>query len=198
MPAEEHTQLFAWLSSQPNITSLSFPNLVERTSREVNVRVSLPAEAFDAMDFPSTLTATDEIPPPLPPKDHLPRVVTSLSLFSNTNTTTNNALPSTLLPALTSLHAPPTLVTLLVPTRPLKHVTIHIHTNLDTGLRPSALVAAVLGIVHLSLRFSDGVDRRSVEKVMRAAAVALGGGCEHLDVEIGMMVTDEVGLTFRI
>jgi hypothetical protein len=74
----------------------------------------------------------------------------------------------------------------------LTDVTIHIRTNLDTGLRPSALMSAIRNVKTLSMRFGTEVDRRSVEKVLRAAAAALGDVCQSLDIQIGWLVSDEV------
>jgi hypothetical protein len=106
--------------------------------------------------------------------------------------TTTPTVPPTLVPHLSTLNAPPIPTTLLALTRPVKHVTTHNHTNLDTGLRPSALVAAIEGITSLDVWFDANVDKRSVEKVLRAAARVLGAGCERLDVEIGVIVSPEV------
>jgi len=195
MSLDEQTQLFAWLVGQPDIISLSFPNLIDQADHKIanSEPIEIPClrdNTYDFLDFApiiSTLTPTNSTPvTPSTPYPETPSRSTPSSPFIKT--------PLSLLPLLTHLHAPPTLTTILAPTRPLQCVTIYIRTNLDTGLRPLALMASLQGIPRLNMRFGENVDKRSVEKVMRAAAKVLGDGCERLDLDIGVMVSDEVSL----
>jgi hypothetical protein len=94
----------------------------------------------------------------------------------------------TLLPNLTNLHAPPSLVIALASPpsslstdhngrqRPLHSVHINITSTLYSGLRPSTIMSKLTGVTRrLGLYFSENVDRRSVEKVLGAAGSSLGG-----------------------
>jgi len=184
---DEQTELFAWLTSQPDITSLSFPNLVEPP----NVNKDLPlipdsaGEPEPILDFPVPVTP-----------HHTPtrmRHAHQDLLASSCSFSRPDHLSPTVLPSLKTLRAPPSLTTLLAPTRPyLTDITIHIRTNLDTGLRPAALMSALRSVQNLGMRFGVEVDRRSVEKVLRAAGAALGDVCHSLDIQVGWLVSDEV------
>ncbi|KAF9444398.1 hypothetical protein P691DRAFT_763431 [Macrolepiota fuliginosa MF-IS2] len=109
--------------------------------------------------------------------------------------------PPTLLPNLTTLHGPPSLIIALssppspttnggtnAPTtnrtrpRPLKTITLNISSTLYTGLRPTMIVNRLVGVTRsLGLRFGETVDRRTVEKVLGAAGSALGGSRSGVD-----------------
>ncbi|KAF7761078.1 hypothetical protein Agabi119p4_10487 [Agaricus bisporus var. burnettii] len=91
----------------------------------------------------------------------------------------------TLLPNLTHLHAPPSLVIALAFSsdhngrghqRPLRFVRINITSTLYSGLRPATIMSKLIGVTRcLGLYFGENVDRRSVEKVLGSAGSSLGG-----------------------
>ena len=193
---DEQTELFAWLTSQPDITSLSFPNLVEPPN--VNKDLPLIPDSAEPEPEPEPEPVPD-FPVPMTPH-HTPTrtrhshhdLLASSCIFSRPD-----HLSPAVLPSLKTLHAPPSLTTLLAPTRPhLTDITIHIRTNLDTGLRPAALMSALRSVQNLGMRFGVEVDRRSVEKVLRAAGAALGDVCHSLHIQVGWLVSDEVGFSF--
>ncbi|KAH6902558.1 hypothetical protein BKA70DRAFT_1112752 [Coprinopsis sp. MPI-PUGE-AT-0042] len=111
----------------------------------------------------------------------------SLSLFLPPGTSFSSL---TLLPLLSTLHATPAFLSALVPTTPagavplagrsvlcrphLRAVVLNISTNLYDGLRPSAVMTCLKGIDELSIRFTECVDRRTVEKVLAAVSSVLG------------------------
>ncbi|KAH6903903.1 hypothetical protein BKA70DRAFT_1387510 [Coprinopsis sp. MPI-PUGE-AT-0042] len=111
----------------------------------------------------------------------------SLSLFLPPGTSFSSL---TLLPLLSTLHATPAFLSALVPTTPtgavpsagrsvlcrphLRTVSLNISTNLYDGLRPSAVMTCLKGIDDLSIRFTECVDRRTVEKVLAAVSSVLG------------------------
>ncbi|KAJ8514347.1 hypothetical protein ONZ45_g8114 [Pleurotus djamor] len=79
---------------------------------------------------------------------------------------------------------------------PLKCTTLRVHSTLYTGLRPSTLMQSLSsrGTTALVLRFSDDMDRRTVEKMLGAAGSVLGqitpkkrrlAALETLEVEVG-------------
>lgn len=92
-------------------------------------------------------------------------------------------LPSTLLPALHTLHAPPSLVELLS-SRPLRRVTLNVDATLYTGLRPGTLMKGLGGVTQLRIQFSPKVDKRTVEKTLGSAGSVLGNTLESLAVEV--------------
>jgi hypothetical protein len=172
---QETVSLFTWLDGQINVTSVNFPRLIEHTHALRNTPVT-----------PSHSCFILRTPPPSPHP------------FISFN-------QPTLLPSLTHLHATPDLAILLCPTRSVKHVTLNIHSTLYDGLRPSALMSALRGISSLRLRFGETADRRTVEKVLAAAAAELGplpsDGREpltFLEIEVPWTgsTTDEVSSKF--
>lgn len=184
--ADEKNDLFAWLDGQTNIVSLSLPNLIEENDSDSHHTANL-------ITSPSTFLNASPSPTPLSmmfPTDLSPTV--PAHPYSS----------PTLLPALTTLHAPPDIVILLAPTRALSDITLHIHTTLYDGLRPSALMVPLRGVANLAFRFEENVDRRTVEKVLGAAGAMLGEAqdegdsspVEKLEVEIAWLSvgSDEV------
>ncbi|KAI0781670.1 hypothetical protein BC629DRAFT_1594401 [Irpex lacteus] len=155
--------MFAWLTTQSTLTSLSFPHLIldERTS-------DMLSGAGNAL---SEHTSDDP-----QPQDHS----TSLLSFP---------FVSQLVPDLTRLHAPSSIVAALAPGRPLNSVTMHIHSTIYNGLRPSALMSVVsqatTPITHLAITTSprNPVDARSLERVLMAAGAELGKNLKTLEVE---------------
>ncbi|KJA16582.1 hypothetical protein HYPSUDRAFT_219352 [Hypholoma sublateritium FD-334 SS-4] len=164
--------LFAWLDGQTNVVALRLPFLADTAP--------VPAAARSS--------------PHLPVQAASPRVPVFAPRAPPSALAVQLAAP-TLLPNLTTLHAPPGLALLLAspltlaptpplasalpfPTRrPLTSLTITLVTTLYAGLRPAALMGALRdGPTHLSLRVARAVDRRTVEKVVGAVGAALGGG----------------------
>lgn len=194
MSPQEQTELFTWMDGQTNITSLAFPNLLEKT----DTTPPSPHTHFRTRTHASIHRAPDT---PIRPSKS--------SIFAFTPASPRSSYPfnsTTLLPALTALHAPPILTTLLVPTRHLTHVTLTIHATLYTGLRPAAIMSSLRGVTNLGVRFRENVDRRTVEKVLGAAGAALGEvrgfddeaknrSLDTLEVEVAWSDdgTDEVG-----
>ncbi|EAU81673.2 hypothetical protein CC1G_02689 [Coprinopsis cinerea okayama7 len=107
---------------------------------------------------------------------------------------------STLLPMVTTLHVTPALLAHLIPVAPststissssprqslaglarpfLRKVSLNVSTNLYDGLRPSAIMSCLKGINQLSMRFSESVDRRTVEKMLTAVSSALGSSSDE-------------------
>ncbi|KAG6816225.1 hypothetical protein H0H87_007596 [Tephrocybe sp. NHM501043] len=177
MTSNETTQLFAWLDGQINITHLAFPNLLDSStgSTSVNSSLTIPQtslsqrntlkDCLNTYDASTSLSITPSSSP-----------VTSLALLTPAVPTSPfNSL--SLLPALTTLVATPSIITSLVTTRPtaiprpLGQVTLRISNTLYTGLRPAALLSALHGIAILILQFSPVVDRRTIGKVLSAGAV---------------------------
>ncbi|KAG6829207.1 hypothetical protein H0H92_005336 [Tricholoma furcatifolium] len=171
MTADEITKLFAWLDGQTNITNLAFPNLLDSDNTSTDLSLTIPKSPHfpdsthtDSLNTntSSSLRTSSPISPFIP-------------LTPNTPTSPFNSL--NLLPALTTLVATPFIVTSLItarPTsvpRPLQHVTLVINNTLYTGLRPTALLSIMHGITSLTLKFGAAVDRRTIGKVLSAAAL---------------------------
>ncbi|KAH9475269.1 hypothetical protein JR316_0012380 [Psilocybe cubensis] len=176
----EIKEILTWLDAQANITCLRFPNLED-----------IPPKASDipVLNLDDTQSTTEPSTPFLRPytSNGLSPHVSPLSsprstIFHSPSTPPSPSaiLPaSTLLPNLKILHASSTLAMLLLPSEPhvrqtLTSVTLNISATLYNGLRPAALMCALKGITHLSLRFSENVDKRTLEKVVGAAGASLG------------------------
>ncbi|KAF9039215.1 hypothetical protein BJ165DRAFT_374042 [Panaeolus papilionaceus] len=190
----ERKALFTWLDGQTNITTLKFPCLqdveLSTTSKAANGdkerKSSCPSTPL--FSSPSLSFQSQSTPPTSGPHSPFMQTFSSISslddLFSS----------ATLLPNLSTLHATPTIVTMLAAPfesgissspildhqrrRPLTNVTLNINTTLYGGLRPGALMGALQGVKQLSLRFGDSVDKRTFEKIMGAAGASLGSAPE--------------------
>ncbi|KAF8063459.1 hypothetical protein FPV67DRAFT_1371599, partial [Lyophyllum atratum] len=176
MSITETTKLFSWLDGQTNITHLAFPNLVDPNDTPANTYLT---DISNGAQHPSnTLTDTlnthgrglsnSSITPLGTP--------TSPFIFLPPSTPKSPFNSPALLPALTHLVATPSIITSLIATRPtvvprpLQSVTLTINNTLYTGLRPAALLNTLLGITSLVLKFGSTVDKRTIGKVLSAAA----------------------------
>ncbi|KAJ3856072.1 hypothetical protein EV368DRAFT_79068 [Lentinula lateritia] len=221
----EKVELLTWLDGQVNITTLSLPRLFDSPpaadsnhdgtlEREVShspvfLSTSSPSHLnnlFSSPPSPSnsllgplqpspTLATPTPFQIPLPPSPGLK----SLSNSNLSSELITLCTSSTLLPHLGIVHAPPTILQLLAPSRArtLRKVGININDTLVGGLRPAELVGFLKasqgqrassdesedgeisevdgGLEELYLNFGRNVDRRTVEKVLSAAGAALGG-----------------------
>lgn len=99
------------------------------------------------------------------------------------------ASPSQLLPRLNHILGPSSLVAALTPGRPLTSLTLHIHSTLYDGLRPSALMAAIAQattpVTHLSVVTTSRskIDARTLDRVLMAAGAELGKDLRTLEIE---------------
>ncbi|KAH9840614.1 uncharacterized protein C8Q71DRAFT_415982 [Rhodofomes roseus] len=156
--------LWAWLAKQPELTSLSFPHLLQNTAE-----CNLPPPPVDTphTDADATLDTL--------PEDTLAQPGAGL-------------LPSHFLPRLAHFHGPASLTAAIVPGRPVCSVKLHVHTTLYDGLKPSAIMGALTRsrtsmtrlVVSVSL---TQVDARTLERVFMSAGSALGSQLEVLAVE---------------
>ncbi|GJE94114.1 hypothetical protein PsYK624_102820 [Phanerochaete sordida] len=155
----ELESLFAWLTNQPKLTSLSFPHL------------ALDNESARWIAGAGSQLAN------IPEEDQ------------DSQTVAAAALPPSLLPALDHISGPSALVSALVPGRPLTSVTVLIHTTIYDGLRPSALVAALAqsstSVTSFALIAPQRcrVDARTIERVLMAAGAELGNTLKVLEIE---------------
>ncbi|KAF9005167.1 hypothetical protein BDQ17DRAFT_1353945 [Cyathus striatus] len=198
----EKEQLFQWLDGQTNITELRLPHILDFSDDDTcNITRSNTSQQTKSICIPKhNYSRSNSMLFPFPsPPAHIPSPSSSPTLTPQTpsfvTTPTTPVFPycsPTLLPRLEKLHASPSVVLLLVSTlerphspfssntmsstskRPLSHVILNVSNTLYTGLRPASLVAPLRGISHLGLRFTDNVDRRTVEKVLGAAGTTLG------------------------
>jgi hypothetical protein len=218
MSTVETVELFCWLDGQTNITHLAFPNLVEqdtilpiskRSADTPDAKVMQPTVNKDsrALNVDTTFLSAHETTSssPVSPFPFVPSPTTPVSPFNS----------STLLPALTTLEATPSIVTSLMSSgfslsrRPLTHVILNINTTLYAGLRPGALMTSLQGVTTLKLKFRSGADRRTQGKLLSAAGAGLTGdgvkdlgrqGLQVLQIEIPDSDDDAdqvVGLNFR-
>lgn len=185
MSSDEAAELFTWLDGQANITHLAFPNLIEKEASDTHSinNDTLIEQHTNLFLFPAIPGHT---PNPTPKSSTFPLIFSFPSPPSPFRS-------STLLPGLSTLHATPSIVSLLASTRPVQTAIVNIHSTLYTGLRPAALMATLHGISTLECRFGENVDRRTVEKVLGAAGAALGRpggdadgaqGLQTLEVEL--------------
>lgn len=151
--------LFAWLTNQPDLTSLSFPHLSldnESAKWFAGAGSQLANISEEDQDGQSTPSAT---------------------------------FPSTLLPALDHISGPSTLIGAVVPGRPLTSIAVHLHTTIYDGLRPSALVAELARGSTSVTSFAlvapprSRVDARTIERVLMAAGAELGATLKVLEIE---------------
>lgn len=111
------------------------------------------------------------------------------------------ASPSRLLPKLTHALGPSCLVAALTPGRPLTSLTLHIHSTIYDGLRPSALMAAVAQATTPVTRLSvvatsrSRIDARTLDRVLMAAGAELGSSLRSLEIE--STLEDEVSRYLR-
>ncbi|KAH8105365.1 hypothetical protein BXZ70DRAFT_983919 [Cristinia sonorae] len=151
MPLNECRETFSWLSHQPHVISISFPNLVQDNLSQVSDGKPL--------DNPGLRD---------PPTD---------------------IIPSYGLQSLSHFHGPTSLASIIVPARPIRSLSLTIHTTLYDGLRPSALMASVqqskTPITSLSVIASGQkkVDARSLERVLMSAGAELGQTLQSLEIE---------------
>ncbi|KAF8907009.1 hypothetical protein CPB84DRAFT_1959747 [Gymnopilus junonius] len=186
MTDAELKALFAWLDGQTNIIFLRFMNLEDTPSSDNRKSQCIPHDDNTRIDF--LAPSGPYLKPILTSGPLTPYSMTPSSSPHSAHFTPPSLPPSpiigfeslTLLPNLTTLHATPALATLLTSPfaatlrRTLRSVTLNINTTLYNGLRPAALMNSLRGILHLSLRFSDNVDKRSIEKILGATGAALG------------------------
>lgn len=162
-PQSELEGLFAWLSNQPKLTSLSFPNLV------------LDKESAKWIAGAGSQLAN------IPEEDQDGESAAAPVLF-----------PPSLLSALDHIAGPSALVSAIVPGRPVASVTVQIHTTIYDGLRPSALVAelaqgsASVTSFALVAPHQSRVDARTIERVLMAAGAELGGTLKVLEIETSL------------
>lgn len=201
MTSVEKARLFTWLDGQTNVTHLLFPNLMDESAivSHSNLHLDVPINSAQIQTETPECSPTSNIllfplPPDTPPiamtpspsKLSWPQTASSSStLFPMPDTPPESEVfsSSKLLPALTTISATPSMITLLLcsghslasspPTRPLCDVTLNINKSLYTGLRPSSFMNALRTqhIQRLVLRFGSAVDRRTVGKVLSSATV---------------------------
>ncbi|TFK38364.1 hypothetical protein BDQ12DRAFT_683530 [Crucibulum laeve] len=210
MTSDETTALFTWLDGRASITSLYFPNLVEdgdqKSANSAKHDDTLPPRNIPRHQHTLSTNARNFLFPfptsspnisPLPSPSQSPFAPSFQ--FPTASAHIDSAYPfssSSLLPNLNVLHATPTLAMLLAPPpsnnprRPIQRITLNINTTLYTGLRPAALMSPLQGITHLSLRFYENIDKRTIDKVLGAAGASLGSsskqeweGLHFLEVE---------------
>lgn len=169
VPEEDWQSFWAWSAKQPELTSLSFPHLLQNASE-----CSLPD------------------PPPRTEEDENDDDTDTLheDTFAQ-----NLRLPSNLLPRLAHFHGPASLAATIVQGRPVVSVTLHVHTTLYDGLKPSAIMSALTrsraGVTRLGISVSlMQVDARTLERVFMSAGAELGSQLDTLAVE--WVLDDEV------
>lgn len=100
------------------------------------------------------------------------------------------------LPNLSHLHAPTSLVPVLVPGRPVQTVLLNIHATLYDGLKPSAVMQSLakstgpLKYLTICASAKNKIDARTFERVLMSAGAELGSCLETLDIE--WVLEDEV------
>ncbi|KAG6919708.1 hypothetical protein DXG01_002654 [Tephrocybe rancida] len=176
MSLNETTQLFAWLDGQTNITELAFPNLLDSNNTPPESSLTIPRTS----QFPNNILAdssnTYDASTPLITPSGSPS--SPFALLTPT-IPVSPFFSLSLLPALTTLVATPSIITSLATTRhiatprPLQRVTLTINSTLYTGLRPAALLSPLHGIHTLTLKFSSAVDRRTIGKILSAGAALI-------------------------
>ena len=155
--------MFAWLTTQSTLTSLSFPNL------------TLDKHTSDILSSAGHALSEHTSDEPHNAESHA-----SLLSFP---------FVSQLVPNLTRLHAPSSIVAALAPGRPLTFITMHLHSTIYNGLRPSALFSTVsqatTPLTHLAITTSsrDLIDPRTLERVLMAAGAELGKSLKTLEIE---------------
>lgn len=155
--------LSAWLTNQRTIASLSFPQL-----------------HFDEETAQWLAGAGSQLSD-IPEDDDGPEEECRSALF-----------PPTVLPVLESLCGPSSLVTVLVPGRPVASVKIHLHTTIYDGLRPSSVVAelgkSTVPIASLAVvaTAQSRIDARTIERVVMAAGAELGASVTTLEIECAL------------
>ncbi|TCD71073.1 hypothetical protein EIP91_000165 [Steccherinum ochraceum] len=161
MSPEESRDTFAWLTTQPSLVSLSFPNLVMESIQSPN----------GAIPFPTSTLAK------------------AISLESVSPDIPGLPLTADAIPKLSHFHGPSSLASVLVPGRPVQTLSITIHTTLYDGLRPSALMASVKRSTSLVTSLSiiasgqKKVDARTLERVLMSAGAELGDCLQTLEIE---------------
>ncbi|KAF5347712.1 hypothetical protein D9756_010327 [Leucocoprinus leucothites] len=158
--------------------------------------------------FPTSRDSDPSSPRPL-----TVAITSSANPLASSSTSPSSPLSSpTLLPNLTTLHGPPSLIIALSSPpssslspitsgssggntrRPLHSISLNITNTLYSGLRPATIMARLVGTTRvLTLRFGESVDRRSVEKVLGAAGSSLGGVRERSLVSDEDSSADEKG-----
>ncbi|KAJ4500640.1 hypothetical protein C8R41DRAFT_432531 [Lentinula lateritia] len=232
LTSTEKVELLTWLDGQVNITTLSLPRLfdsppaadldnVGTLEREIShspvlLSTSSPSRLNNHFSSPpsplnSLLVSPQPSQIPLPPSPGLK----SLSNSNLSSELITLCTSSTLLPHLGIVHAPPSILQLLAPSRArtLRKVGVNINDTLVGGLRPAELVGFLKasqgqpassdesedggisevngGLEELYLNFGKNVDRRTVEKVLSAAGAALGGFSSSKAVERGRVREDK-------
>lgn len=153
--------MVSWLAKQPSIMSLSFPDLVVDQTLDDYLN-NAPNDISKMSDTLASETDTPAFFRPLP-------------------------LPASLLPRLTYFNGPAPMAAAVVPGRPVATVTLHIHTTLYDGLKPSAIMSALTrsaaSLTHLTIEVtSTRVDARTVERVLMSTGAELGSQLEVLEV----------------
>ncbi|KAK0442513.1 uncharacterized protein EV420DRAFT_1077026 [Desarmillaria tabescens] len=174
LSGQAEADLLTWLDGQTNVISLRFPSLLE-DGDDSPPSTPLPTtptrtRLLSAPTTPSRLSLF-----PMPPLSPLPPTPTPTQ-----DTFTHPA--ATLLPNLTTLHAPPHLIMLLAPSRPLIDVSITISTPIYAGFRPTSTLESLPPSVR-RLRFVfKSVGKRTEEKTLRSAVVVCPN-IEELEIE---------------
>ncbi|KAI0791308.1 hypothetical protein C8Q75DRAFT_757651 [Abortiporus biennis] len=188
-------EMLTWLETQPNITSFSLPNLCLKTFNVVAAPFPGGNDSLNATTglLPSTPNrdsgyGSSTPPSPSPSSSDLPSTLE--------NTQPLHTIPYTFLPNLTHFHGPVVLATAICPGRPLQSVSLHVHSTLYDGLRPSAIMKALARsssfVKKLSIIVSSKhrVDARTLERVLMSAGAELGKCLEVLEVE--WILEDEI------
>ena len=168
---DDWRSFWAWLAKQPELASLSFPHLLQNASE-----CGLPD------------------PPPRPAHDDVDDDDDTDTLHEDTFAQSLR-LPSNYLPRLAHFHGPASLAAAVVPGRPVVSVTLHVHTTLYDGLKPSAVMSALTrsraSVKRLGISVSlMQVDARTLERVFMSAGAELGSQLDTLAVE--WVLDDEV------
>ncbi|KAI0076659.1 hypothetical protein K474DRAFT_1214317 [Panus rudis PR-1116 ss-1] len=175
MTEDEIQSFLSWLGSQPTLSSLSLPNLSLDPSYNLNEQSLSPNTSKSSLSasIPSQFMLEDTTAPP------------RLSLSS-----------SQILPYLRKLHAPTALAQLLVPGRPVRSLSLNLHSTLYDGLKPSALMTSLARstdpIRYLRISQSERLktDARTFERVLMSAGAELGDTVEVLMIE--WVLDDEI------
>ncbi|KAL0948058.1 hypothetical protein HGRIS_010681 [Hohenbuehelia grisea] len=203
LPPEEESRLKSWLHVQRGIVSLSFPTLSDNHdtlpssyTQSLNTSPSgsplptplgldfpMPPSPSTSLSLPATTAVTSKFQLPNLEKLSAPPnlIIALLSTPEPASTTPRSTYSFPPSPGLARSHTSPTLPSIFaVPLepiiRPIRHTTIHVRSSLYTGLRPSAIMQALSsrGTRHLTLRFGDEVDLRTIEKLLTTTGVKLG------------------------
>ncbi|SJL17972.1 uncharacterized protein ARMOST_21543 [Armillaria ostoyae] len=176
LSGQAEIELLTWLDGQTNVVSLRFPFLLDDDD-DASPPTPLPATPTRTRLLSAPTTPSQPFLFPMPPLSPLPPTPTpTQDTFTFTHT------EATLLPNLATLHAPPHLIILLAPSRPLIDATITISTPIYAGFRPTTTLESLPASVR-RLRFTfKSVGKRTEEKTLRSAVVVCPG-IEELEID---------------